>query len=70
MAQKDGRRLLAEQCFMMDRLFFPSNHSTEMKNAYKVLVGNPEGKRSLGGRTGRILWTGFEWLRILSSGGV
>jgi hypothetical protein len=54
----------------------------EMRNAYKILVGKPEGKRPLGGPTcrweddfkmalreyGGKVQAGFIWLRILTSG--
>jgi hypothetical protein len=56
----------------------------EKLNAYKILVGKPEGKRPLGKprRTwednikmdlreiGSVLWTGLIWLRIGTSGGM
>jgi hypothetical protein len=55
-----------------------------MRNAYKILVGKPEGKRPLGRpkRNGRIMlelvsekqgrkaWARFIWLRIVTSGGL
>jgi hypothetical protein len=52
----------------------------EKRNAYRILVGKPEGKRPLGRLRGRwveniiqiledgILWTGSIWLRIGTSG--
>jgi hypothetical protein len=56
----------------------------EMRNAYKILVGKPEGKRTC--RRSRItwednirmglrekgskVWIGCRWLRISSSGGL
>jgi hypothetical protein len=49
------------------------------RNAYRILLGKPEGKRPLGERTKlrRILekwdgmvWTGLIWLRIGTSGGL
>jgi hypothetical protein len=51
----------------------------EMRNAYKILVGKPEGKRELwrsGCRwkdsirmdLGEIRWEGVEWFRIGTSG--
>jgi len=56
-------------------------HMGEMSNAYKILVGKPEGTRPLR-RTmcrwednirmdlrGGKLWTGFIWLRTETSGG-
>jgi len=57
---------------------------TETRNAYKILVGKPEGKRPLGRprrrwednirkglrETGGRVWTGFIWLRIRTSGGL
>jgi hypothetical protein len=56
----------------------------EKRTAYKVLLSNPEGKRPLprpGRRSednikmdlkeiGWVLWTGFIWLGIESSGGL
>jgi hypothetical protein len=53
----------------------------ENKNAYRLLVGNPEGRRPLGrprcswvdniemdlGEDG-VVWTGLVWLRIGTSG--
>jgi hypothetical protein len=55
----------------------------EMRNAYRILVGKPEGKRPLGrprrrwvdniqidlGEIGWV-WTGLNWLRIGTSGGL
>jgi hypothetical protein len=55
-----------------------------MRNTYKILVGNSEGKRPLrrprsGGRIilkwilekyGWMVWTGFIWLRIRTGGGL
>jgi hypothetical protein len=56
----------------------------DKRNAYMILVGKPEGKRTLG-RPGRMwvdnikidlseiewdVWTGSIWLRIVSSGGL
>jgi len=55
----------------------------EMRNSFKNLVGNSEGKKSLGGprrryednirmdvrKQGRKLWTGCIWLRTGTSGG-
>jgi hypothetical protein len=55
----------------------------EKRNAYRILVGKPEGKRPLGrprhrwednikmdlSETGGVVWTGLIWLRIGSSGG-
>jgi hypothetical protein len=38
----------------------------EKMNAYRILVGKPEGKRLLG----RLNWTGPIWLRIGTSGGL
>jgi hypothetical protein len=56
----------------------------EMRNAYNISIGKPEGKRPLGrfcvgrrivlewilGIWGGKLWTGFIWLRIGTSGGL
>jgi hypothetical protein len=56
----------------------------ETRNAYRILVGKPEGKRLLessevGGRIilkwilelqDRVVWTGLIWLRIRTSGGL
>jgi hypothetical protein len=50
----------------------------EMKNAYNILVGKPEGKRPLGRprilkwilwKQGGAAWIGFIWLRIGTGGG-
>jgi hypothetical protein len=38
----------------------------ETRNAYRILVGKPEGKRPLG-RPRRSGWTGSNWLRIGTS---
>jgi hypothetical protein len=54
----------------------------EKRNAYRLLVGKPEGKRPLGrqrrrwvynirmdlGEVGRVKWTGLVWLRIGTGG--
>jgi hypothetical protein len=46
----------------------------ELRNAHKILVGNPEGKRPLGRPRHRWkhkeirIWVGFTWLRILTGG--
>jgi hypothetical protein len=40
-----------------------------LRNAYKILVGTPEGKRPLGWKDGKV-WTGFIWLKIGNSGGL
>jgi len=54
-------------------------HMEEMKNAYKILAGNPEGKRLLQrsrrrwkiiGKYGGMVWTGCIWLRVGTSGGL
>jgi hypothetical protein len=37
----------------------------EKRDAYRNLVGKPEGKRLDG-----VVWTGLIWLRIVSSGGL
>jgi hypothetical protein len=37
----------------------------EKRNAYRILVGKPEGKRSDG-----MVWIGLIWLRIGTSGGL
>jgi hypothetical protein len=53
----------------------------EKGNAYRILVGKPEGKRPLGRPRGRwvdnikidlreMVWTGSIWLRIGTSGGL
>jgi hypothetical protein len=48
------------------------------RNAYRILVGKPEGKRPLGRPRHRwedtikmdeVVWTGLIWLRIGTSGG-
>jgi hypothetical protein len=54
-----------------------------LKNAYRIFVGEPEGKRPLGRPRRRLLnnikmdlrkdwmvWIGFIWLRIGTSGGL
>jgi hypothetical protein len=47
------------------------------RNAYRLLVGKPEGKRPLGRskrrwvdniRMDRVMWTGLVWLRIGTGG--
>jgi hypothetical protein len=47
------------------------------RNAYRLLVGKPEGKRPLGGwiilgwileRWNGVMWTGLVWLRIGTGG--
>jgi hypothetical protein len=49
----------------------------EKRNAYRLLVGNPEGKRPLGRpvilgwileRWDGVMWTGLAWLRIGTGG--
>jgi hypothetical protein len=54
------------------------------RKVYKVLVGKPEGKRSLGrpgvggkmgsewilGRLAWWVWIGFDWLRTVTGGGL
>jgi hypothetical protein len=54
------------------------------RNAYRILVGKPNGKRPLGRprrrwqnnikidlrEIGWVVWTGFIWLRIGASGGL
>jgi hypothetical protein len=49
----------------------------ETRNAYRILVGKPEGKRPLGRPRRRwmdnikgMVWIGLIWLRIGTSGGV
>jgi hypothetical protein len=56
----------------------------EKKNAYRIFVGNPEGKRPLGRpiprwvdnvildlrEIGLMVWIRFIWLRIETSGGL
>jgi hypothetical protein len=56
----------------------------EKRNAYRILVGKPEGKRLLGrprrrwvdnikmglGEIGWMAWIGLIWLRIGTSGGL
>jgi hypothetical protein len=53
----------------------------EKRNAYRILMGNPEGKRLLGGPERRsednskmdlkgVVWTGLIWLGIETSGGL
>jgi hypothetical protein len=55
----------------------------EMRNAYRILVGKPEGKRPLERPRHRwvdnikmdlrwdgMVWTGSNWLRIGTSGGL
>jgi hypothetical protein len=51
-----------------------------MRNAYKILIGKPEGKRPLQGPRHRqdnnikvdcmTVWSGFIWLRIEINGGL
>jgi hypothetical protein len=54
-------------------------HMGEKRNAYRILVGKPEGKRQLGRPRHRwmilrwileIGWFGLIWLRIGTSGGL
>jgi hypothetical protein len=56
-------------------------HMGEKKNAYRILVGNPEGYRPLGKPIYRwegnikmdlkeVVWTGLIWLRIGTGGGL
>jgi hypothetical protein len=51
-------------------------HMGEKRNAYRILVGKPEGRRPLGRckwileKLDDVVWTGFIWLRIGTSGGV
>jgi hypothetical protein len=40
----------------------------ETRNAYRILLGKPEGKRPLERQDGMV-WTGLNWLRIGNSGG-
>jgi hypothetical protein len=65
-----------------------AGHAARMerkRNAYRILVGNPEGKRPLGRprrswgdnikidlteRKDGMVWTGWIWLRIGTSGGL
>jgi hypothetical protein len=61
-----------------------TGHVGEEEKVYKVLVGNPEGKRPLGRQRRRRkdgirtdlreigwgVWSGFSWLRIETSGGL
>jgi hypothetical protein len=43
----------------------------EKRNAYRILMGKPEGKRPLGRPRRRwVVWTGLIWLRIGTSGGL
>jgi hypothetical protein len=57
----------------------------ETRNAYRIFLGNPEGKRplrrprrmlednikmDLREREDGVVWTGFIWLRISTSGGL
>jgi hypothetical protein len=56
----------------------------EMRNAYKILVGKPEGKRPVGdlgvdgmiildgilGKLGGKVWTGYVWLKTGINGGL
>jgi hypothetical protein len=51
----------------------------ETRNAYRILVGKPKGKRPLGTPRRRwvdnieidgMVWTGSNWLRIGTSGGL
>jgi hypothetical protein len=55
-----------------------STNGEEKRNAYRLLVGKPEGKRPLGRSRRRwvdnirmdlgVMWTGFVWLRIGTGG--
>jgi hypothetical protein len=51
----------------------------ELRNAYRILVGKPEGKRPLGRPRRKwvdnteidgMIWIGFIWLRIGTNGGL
>jgi hypothetical protein len=53
------------------------NVNGEKRNAYKILVGKPEGKRPLGRprwvdniQMDGVVWTGLIWLMIGTSGGL
>jgi hypothetical protein len=55
----------------------PCSTNGEKRNAYRLLVGNPEGKRppegqDVGGwileRWDGVMWTGLFWLRIGTGG--
>jgi hypothetical protein len=60
----------------------PCSTNGEKRNAYRSLVGKPEGKRALGrprrrwvdnigmdlGEVGWVMWTGLVWLRIGTGG--
>jgi hypothetical protein len=59
-------------------------HMGEGRNVYRILVGKPEGKRPLErprrrwedgikmdlGEIGWVVWSGFTWLRIGTTGGL
>jgi hypothetical protein len=65
------------------RLIFLTEILGEMRNAYRILVGKPEGTRRLGiprrtwgdnikkdlKEVGWRVWIGFIWLRIRTGGG-
>jgi hypothetical protein len=53
-----------------------TTHKRMMRNGYKILVRKYEGKRTFGRpkhrcileKHGRSVWTGYMWLRIMTSG--
>jgi len=51
-----------------------ATHMGEIRNAYSILVGKPDGKIPLGRPKRRWedgkVWTGFIWVRIGISGGL
>jgi hypothetical protein len=69
--------------FKEDEMGRACSKNGEKRNAYRILVGKPEGKRPLGRprrrwvdnikmglREDGMVWTGSIWLRIGTSGGL